>query len=283
MAVVATAGWLGLQLLTWTRFAEPAPHWLRDLMWPLFIPGALVAGLVAAVWPALLLAAVPYAVILTSGWYDRMTEPLPVGEFAVVGLLPVIGLGIWAGRRLPGWVRVVGVGLLAVATIPLAVVAGMRHVSPVDRHPAHPVLVDLATGRVGPLRVGVATAQGAPGVAFDGWGLDGGNRLPIEVPEAAEQYSDTLVSHLPDRTVFARHGAVTAIMLTDGRYQTAEGVGPGDNLGLVSRRYPDARCESSRQVGVPECSVRVGRVTAWFVDDPIATVAMTVPARRQDR
>jgi len=205
---------------------------------------------------------------------------------AAVAVVPIACLaltGAWAGRRLGRPAVIAGAALLGAAFTPWAAAAAL-HEWPPDHTPAHPSVIDLERGAyrgvaLGDSRATVIAHLGPPSGPSSFAALH-----HLDGAAGADAYGSL---RLPDEFLIYRD---TAVLLTDDRVvaiitsassaQTSRGIGPGDGLALVERRYPGLRCEAhdtlgeEGRVGPPDCHGLVGSTRVWISQDPVQIVTV---------
>jgi hypothetical protein len=83
----------------------------------------------------------------------------------------------------------------------------------------------------------------------------------------------------PDGTFYAEGGRVTGFSAKGEDAETLRGVGVGDSLDLVPKRYPGMTCDQSETEfeSFPYCSGNVSGYFVWFGEDPIKSITLQLP------
>lgn len=266
--------WVGLNAATWSHALQPLPE-LNGLWGILWAVGAVGAGLVARSRIVLVAALTAPLAAHVFGYYEGLREPLPIAEASVPVAAGLLWLGVVIGRRFRRG-RTVGLAIMSPA-VALAAWAGFLWTWPHDHAPAHPRLVDTRRWDFDGVRLGdtasaVRTNLGTPS-ARDTSGIDWNpiGASPVDGVNYLPQYQAAL--RYAGVSVVMIGGTATVIFATGGDAQTGKGVGVGDTLALVSRRYPDARCGLSG-AGDPACAVVGDGHQLVFGGDPIQSVAI---------
>lgn len=257
---------------------QPLPTLPGWLYWAAAVATTVAAGLIWRSWWAALVGLVPLAVWANEG---------PLAIFvSVIAVLPIAALalaGAWAGRRIGPRAAVAGAVLLAFAFTPWAAAAALSK-WPHDHRPAHPEQIDLERGAyrgvvLGDSRASVIAHLGQPsrpGSFASLHHLDGASGADaygsLRIPDELFVYADT--------AVLVTHDRVVAIITTSSSAQTSRGIGPGDGLELVARRYPGLRCEAHDSYGdegpggPPDCHGIVGTTRVWISQDPVQLITV---------
>ena len=286
LAGLVLAGW-SVFLLD-TVYLEPLPSTAGKLGVALLLVTAVGAGLVSGLrwWTLLLLPAAFVGFFdLSASLHDSGVEYKPYNTpvLKYLWLIPaVVGLGAVASRFIPLGARIAGAALLL---LPLAVFtwAAYRHVRPIDHRPAHPLLIQHPALPESPSYRGVHIGDskrrllallGHPDHAVPG----------SYVSDAWFDYAygnDTIRYATTELTgATKRHDLVTAITVRDARAQTPEGVGIGDSLALVQKRFADASCFVPLHGFDPGCQTNdtyegaSGYAYLWFQGDPIEEIVI---------
>jgi hypothetical protein len=230
-----------------------------------------------------LLVAAPYALAGDDGSnaFSYRLPTLAIGVFALAAAVLVLtGALIRTGRYRPP--AHVGAALLLLGSAPLAW-AGYRHVRPLDG--SGDLLIRELPGSFG--RIGLdysrSTVIGELGIPATRRGSSiaplGEDFEHIGGPPFIATPGSTHESlRYRKTTVLLSDDRVYGLVITNEEAETAQGVGVGDNLGVVEDAYPSLDCGTARAAKYrtfPYCGGSLDGRWIWFGQDPIRSIVLT--------
>lgn len=276
LAVIASIAYAALVISVQTDIYQPLPPLPFAVFVVLALLSTIAVGMAARTFWVLLAAAAPLV------WATEGPLGLIFGGFAVAPVALGIGMGVTMGRHFGRRGAVAGCVLLALAFLPLATAVALAQ-WPHDRQPAHPVPIDLAMGSYAGVTLGDSEQEALRKTTEPLLSRNGQDLHQLAGVNGADAFSSAYATETVvyrDHALMIRNGIVVAIVIANPDAETPEGIGPGDGLALVPKRYPMLHCEAhdgysdEGPAGPPDCHGHIGDVGLWISEDPVQLVTI---------